>query len=239
MNYVYGPVKSRRLGMSVGLSITPFKYCTLDCVYCQLKSTSKPTLKRKEYINHQAIISEVSQFFKEYPDYKKIDYVTFSGSGEPLLNSKIKEIIQAVKGITKIPVALITNSTMLCDPQVRSEILDLDLILPSLDAFTQDIFDKIDRPSKPNIRVEDILNGLTDLRQEFKGKIWLEIMLIKGINDDIGYLTQFQKVVALVRPDKIQLNVPSRPPSESWVKIPALERLNKAQEIFGKNCELV
>ena len=225
--------------MSLGLSITPYKYCCLDCVYCQLKKTSKFTLERSEYVSFKAVLAELNQFLKSYCDCKKIDYVTISGSGEPLLNSKIKDIITGIKQLTTIPVALITNSILLSDANVRSEILDLDLILPSLDAFTQDIFEKIDRPFSPKIRIEEIINGLIALRKEFKANIWLEIMLVKGINDELEYMRGFKEVISKINPDKIQLNVPARPPSQSWVKIPALARLRKIQSILGKNCELV
>ena len=169
MNYIYGPVKSRRLGMSLGLSITPYKYCLFNCVYCQLKNTTKFTVERKEYIKADAVFSELAQFLKDYPDYKRIDYITISGSGEPLLNSGIKEIITRVKRITTIPVAMITNSVLLSNVDVRSDILNLDLILPSLDAVTQDIFEKMDRPLNSSIKIENVINGLITLRREFKG----------------------------------------------------------------------
>jgi wyosine [tRNA(Phe)-imidazoG37] synthetase (radical SAM superfamily) len=239
MNYIYGPVKSRRLGASLGITITPFKYCPLDCVYCQLKRTTKFTSQRQEYIKADAILSELSQFLKNHPDYKKIDYITLSGSGEPLLNSAVKDIILRIKEFSSIPVALITNSVLLADEQVRRELLDLDLILPSLDAFTQDIFEKIDRPADKNIKVEDIIEGLVSLRKEFKGKIWLEIMVVKDLNDDLEYMQRFKEVLQRIGPDKIQLNIPSRPPSESWVKIPSQQRLKAIKAILGKTCELI
>lgn len=239
MNYVYGPIVSRRLGSSLGLSIIPYKYCPLNCIYCQLKKTSKFKLERKEYVKARDVLLELNQFFKDYPDYKKIDYVTISGSGEPLLNSKIKDIILGIKKLTSIPVALITNSILLRDPSVRSEILDLDLIVPSLDAFTQDLFEKIDRPFDSQIKIKEAINSLIALRKEFKGKIWLEIMLIRDINDDLEYFRRFKEAILEIKPDKIQLNLPCRPPSESWVKVPTIERLKKIQSILGKNCELV
>lgn len=239
MNYIYGPVKSRRLGLSLGLSITPHKYCMFNCVYCQLKQTTKFTLERKEYIKTQEVLKEIEQFFKNYKDSQQIDYVTISGSGEPLLNSSIKDIISGISKITKIPLALITNSALLYDPKVRTDILELDLILPSLDAVTQDVFEKIDRPFSSNIKVYDIINGLIALRKEFRGKIWLEIMLVKGINDDLDYIQNFKTVVGKIKPDKIQLNIPSRPPSENWVKSPLPRRLKKIKEILGINCELI
>lgn len=225
--------------MSLGLSVTPYKYCAFNCVYCQLKNTTRLTLDRREYVKAKAVLSELGQFLKAYPDCKKIDYITVAGSGEPLLNSKIKDIISGIKKLTSIPVALITNSALFSDVRVRRDVLNFDLILPSLDAITQDIFEKIDRPAGTKIKVEDIINGLIALRREFKGKIWLEIMLVKGINDDLEYIKKFKEVIKKINPDKIQLNTPSRPPSESWVKTPLIQRLRKIQSILGKDCELI
>jgi len=239
MNYIYGPVKSRRLGSSLGITITPYKYCVLDCVYCQLKKTTKFTLDRKEYVKSNAVLLELEQFLKDWPDYKKIDYITLSGSGEPLLNSGVNNIISGVKKLTQIPVVLITNSVMLRDAKVREEVLGLDLIMPSLDAFTQDIFEKIDRPLDPKMKINDIINALISLRKEFKGKIWLEVMIVKDVNDDLEYVKKFKAVIDRISPDKIQINKPSRPPSESWVSIPSTQRLKKIKGILGENCELI
>jgi len=239
MNNIYGPVKSRRLGASLGVNVTPYKYCSFDCIYCQLKHTTKFTLERKEYIKAESIISEVAQFFKAHPE-QKIDYITISGSGEPLLNSKVEIIIDGIKKLTNAPLALITNSALLYDKDIRHDILKADLILPSLDAVTQDVFDKIDRPvASPRINIENIINGLIELRREFKGKIWLEIMLVKGINDGVEYASKFKEVINRINPDKIQLNIPSRIPCEAWVKIPTLRRIKKIQSILGRNCELI
>lgn len=239
MNYIYGPVKSRRLGESLGIITTPYKYCSLDCIYCQLKKTTKFTVERKEYVKSQAIVLELSQYLKDHPDSTAVDYITLSGSGEPLLNSKVKNIISGIRALTPLRIAVITNSVLLSDARTRSDILDADLIVPSLDAFTQEVFEKIDRPFNATIKIEDIIGGLIALRREFTGKIWLEIMLIKDINDDLAYIEDFKDIIEKINPDKIQLNVASRPPSESWVKIPPLDKLKKIKSILGKRCELL
>lgn len=239
MKYVYGPVSSRRLGQSLGIITTPYKYCSLDCVYCQLKKTTTFTLERKEYIKPEAILFEVTQFFKEYSGKEKIKFITFSGTGEPLLNLRIKEIIQGIRLITDTPIAIITNSTLLPDQTVRRDIVDVDLIVPSLDAFTQDVFEKIDKPFSDSIKVDDIIEGLIQLRNEFKKQLWLEIMVVQGINDDIEYFKHFKDVIERIKPDKVQLNVVSRPPAESWVKSPSKEKLAKIAAILGDRCELL
>jgi len=238
MQYIYGPVDSKRLGASLGVSITPFKYCQIDCVYCQLKKTTNFTLVRKPYIKIKDVLFELEQFFKNNPG-KRVDYVTISGSGEPLLNSKIKDLISGIRKITRTPIALITNSILLIDPKVRNEILDVDLILPSLDAYTQDVFDKICRPMDSHIKVKDLIDALVKLRKEFRGKIWLEIMLVKGVNDDLEYLRKFKKIVDKINSDIIQLNTPRRQPAEPWVKIPPSVKLKKIKSIFGDRSELI
>lgn len=239
MNYIYGPIKSRRLGESLGVITTPYKYCSLNCIYCQLKKTTKFTVERKEYVKPQSIVLELSQFLKGCPGSATIDYITLSGSGEPLLNSKIKDIISGIGALTPLPIAVITNSVLLPDAGTRRDILEADLIVPSLDAVTKDVFEKIDRPFNDTIKIEDIIRGLIALRQEFRGKIWLEIMLVKDLNDDLGYMEQFKEVIEQINPDKIQLNIPSRPPSESWVKIPPFDKLKKIQSLLGERCELL
>jgi len=238
MRHIYGPIKSRRLGNSLGVDLVPYKFCCFDCIYCQLKKTAVLTLKRKEYVKSQEIVSELEYFLKQKPPEQKIDFITISGSGEPLLNSKINQIIDSIKEITPIPVALITNSALFIEPKVRNEVLNCDLILPSLDAVTQDVFEKIDRPHK-DLKINDIIKGLIALRKDFKNKIWLEIMLVKGINDDSHYIEKFKNVLSKIKPDKIHLNTVSRPPSEIWVRSPSLQRLKKIKLILGKNCELI
>ena len=238
MRYIYGPVKSRRLNYSLGVNLVSYKVCPFDCVYCQLKKTSDLTLTRKEYVKASIILSEIKQFLKDKPEDQELDYITLSGSGESLLNSKIKKIITGIKQITSVPVAVITDSALLRDKKIRSEILGCDIILPSLDAVTQDVFERIDRPHA-SLNIKDIIEGLICLRKEFKGQIWLEIMLIKNINDEQGYIKKFKEVISKIKPDRIQLNSVARPPSESWVKSPSLERLKKIQALLGNTCELV
>lgn len=238
MKYVYGPVKSRRLGNSLGISTVPYKVCSFDCVYCQLKKTTEKTSRRKEYIPREEILKEVAGFFKNKPKDLKIDHLTFSGSGEPTLNSSIGSLIKRVKKITSVPVVLITNSSNLAVPAVRRALLNADVVIPSLDAVTQDVFKKIDRPAR-GLRIRDIISGLCEFRKEFKGALWLEVMLVRGVNDKIDYLRKIKKVVNLIRPDKVQINIPVRAPAESWVRLPTRSTLGQAKKIFGKNCDIV
>jgi wyosine [tRNA(Phe)-imidazoG37] synthetase (radical SAM superfamily) len=238
MKYVYGPVRSRRLGHSLGISLVPYKVCQFDCVYCQLKRTTEKTVRRKDYIDKKAILEEVRQFFLRKPAGQQVDYVTFSGSGEPTLHRSIGRLIRRVKEIAQAPVAVITNAAALVDAAVRRDLMAADLIVPSLDAVTQDVFEKIDRPA-PGIRIGEIVEALIELRREFKGQIWLEVMLVRGVNDTGAYLKKIHEAARRIRPDRIQLNTPARPPAEAWVKPPTPAALKKAREIFGEDCDIV
>lgn len=238
MKYIYGPVNSRRLGLSLGLSLTPYKICNFDCVYCQLGETKTHAKERKEYINIEDILEELKTWLNNNSELSaKLNFITFSGSGEPTLNNKIGILINQIKHITNIPVAVITNSSNLINSQVRQEILGADLIVPSLDAVTPNIFAKIDRPAL-GINVEDVTNGLIALRKEFKGKIWLEIMLVKGINDDLRHIKKLKEAVERINPDRIQLNSPVRTTTEDGILPVEKPKLKKIQRIFGDRCEI-
>ena len=236
MRYIYGPVRSRRLGLSLGVSLTPHKTCSFDCVYCQLGKTTLLTQERKDYINTEEILSELRGFLQN--NVQPCDYISLSGYGEPLLNAGIQKMIRGIKGLTAIPVVLITNASLLIEPAARQDVLEADLLVPSLDAVTQDVFEKIDRPA-PGIKIEDILNGLIALRGEFKGRIYLEIMLVKDINDSLVYAAKFKEAIARINPDKIQLNSPARSTTEAWVRPPEKERLREIKDILGSRCEII
>jgi len=193
MRHIFGPVPSRRLGFSLGIDIIPAKTCTLNCVYCQLGPTACPTLKRKPYVTTKTILAEITTVLKDNP---AIDYLTFSGSGEPTLNSEIGKMIQKVKKITTIPVTVLTNGTLLYIPEVRRSLMDADVVLPSLDAASEPVFRRINRPH-PNLNLELIIEGLRRFGKEYRGKIWLEVMLVKGVNDSDTELNKIREIIKL------------------------------------------
>lgn len=236
MSYFYGPVPSRRLGFSLGVDLTPRKKCSFDCVYCQLGKTPKKTIKRFSHINIKKFQDELRQILKDKP---KIDYITISGSGEPTLHKGLDKIIGNIKKITrgKIPVCIITNSSLLYQPSVRRELRDADLIIPSLDAATPQTFQKINRPHK-SITFKRIIDGLIKLRKEFKGKIWLEVMLVKGINDNIRQAKRLKELVDKINPDKIQLNLPIRPAPEN-ISIPSSKTVLRIKKIIDRKIETI
>ena len=239
MRYIYGPVKSRRLGLSLGINLTPYKICTFDCIYCQLGHVANRTMERKEYIDISEIRYELKSWLENNQEEAKIlNYITFSGSGEPTLNIKISELIERIKEISSVPVALITNSSLLGLSSLRKELLRLDLIVPSLDAAREDIFQEIDRP-EAGLRIEGIIEGLISLRKEFRGKIWLEVMLVKGINDDLRHIRRLKEAIERINPDKIQLNSPVRTTAEPNILPVAKAKLNKINKIFGEKCQII
>ena len=182
---------------------------------------------------------ELKSWLENNPEEAKaLNYITICGSGEPTLHLNIGDLVLRIKEMTPLPVAVITNSSLLVRQEVRSSLLGASLIVPSLDAVRQDIFEKIDRPLA-GIRVEDIVEGLVALRKEFRGKIWLEIMLAKGLNDDLRHIKRFKDVLERINPDKIQLNSPVRTPAGSGVLPVAKAKLNKIKEILGEKCEVL
>ena len=206
--YLFGPVPSRRLGMSLGIDLIPKKVCSLDCVYCEVGKTTKRTIDRLEYVKYDKVIAELKDFMRDNP---KIDYITFSGSGEPTLNSRIGEVLNFIKeNYPEVKTAILTNGTLLFDKNNRKELLKADVILPSLDAAGQEAFKKINRPA-PGILVQDYIQGMIDLRKEYKGKIWLEILFLKDYNDSEDELKRLKEAIEKIKPDSIQLNTLDRP----------------------------
>jgi len=233
--FIYGPVPSRRLGYSLGIDIVPFKTCTYNCIYCQLGRTTAQTKRRKKYITRKVILTELKRILEQKA---KIDFITFSGSGEPTLNTEIKNLIRDIKKITHIPVAVITNSSLLFRKDVRKSLLNADVILPTLTTVNDDTFKKIHRPFI-SFTVKKIIDGLVKFRRVYKGKIFLEIMLIKGFNDSKEEILALKNMLNKIKPDKIQLNTVVRPPSEKYARPLSLKELNKIKKIMGKNCEVI
>lgn len=239
LKYIYGPIKSRRLGLSLGLSLSLDKTCNQDCVYCQWGKTKKTVFERKKYTNIDEIINELESWLQENPQIaKELKFVTISGFGEPTLHTQIGELIKRVRKITNYNIALITNSTLLSDPLVRKALLDVDLIIPSLDAVDEKIFKQVDRPHA-DVNLNKIIAGLIALRKEFYGKIWLEVMLISGINDDIGHIKKLKKIIQLINPDKIQLNSPVRATAEKNVLPVEKTKLEQIKKMLGDKAEIV
>ncbi len=206
--YLFGPVPSRRLGISLGVDLVPHKVCSLDCVYCECGATTKLTLDRKEYILYDRVIKELDHYFTHNPDP---DYITFSGSGEPTLNVRFGDVMEFIKQRKPdIPVAVLTNGTLLHQEQIRKELLKADVVLPSLDAATESTFRKLNRPHH-DLNLEEYIRGLEQFRKEYSGKLWLEVLIIPGYNNDETNLNHLKAAFQKIQPDKIQLNTLDRP----------------------------
>ena len=234
--YLYGPVPSRRLGRSLGIDLVPHKICTYDCIYCQIGDTTEKTLARKEYVPVREIIEEVERFLKE--GAPSVDHLSLSGSGEPTLHSQIRSVIEGIKAITSIPVAVITNGSLLSEEEVRQDLLRADIVLPSLDAVSSDVFMRINRP-RPGFSVEKVIEGLVEFRKVYKGQIWLEILFCKGINDGKEELMRMKKVVDRIQPDLIHLNTVVRPPSEKSAVPLGQKEMEEIRAFFGKSASII
>ncbi|MDI6768920.1 MAG: radical SAM protein [Anaerolineales bacterium] len=232
MNYVFGPVPSRRLGQSLGIDTIPLKTCNWNCVYCQLGRTRPLTNERREYVPCRDILIELEQALRIH-HAGEIDWVTFVGSGEPTLHNGLGWLIRQVKRLTELPVAVITNGALLYQPEVRTELSAADAVLPSLDAGTPDLYRKINRPW-PKLTFQRLVDGLGVFRREFTGKLWVEVMLIKDVNDTETALKELSSVVDRIRPDQVHLSLPTRPPAESWVQPAQEEGLQRARAILGQ-----
>ena len=227
--YVFGPIPSRRLGRSLGISPLPKKTCNYSCIYCQLGRTDHMTNERQEFYKTEEILKEFQTYLK---DSDKFDIVTIVGEGEPTLCSNLGELICRLKELTKKPIAVITNGALLSDEKVREELCYADMVLPSLDAYNQEIAKKIDRPYG-TIQFEEEFQGLVEFSNMYEGELWLEIMLIDGINDDKDSITEFQKRLKQIHYDRLYLNTPVRPPAEEGVNVVSSERMKYAVEELG------
>lgn len=237
MPYVYGPVPSRRLGQSLGVDPIPFKTCNYNCVYCQLGRTRPVTNERKDFFPPEEILAEVGSALEaRVPE--EIDYVTFVGQGEPTLCASLGWLIRQVKELTTIPVAVITNGALLSRQDVREELQAADVVMPTLDAADEATFRRVNRPC-PRLRIEEIIQGMVVFRETFAGQLWIEVMLVKGLNDTVEVLLSVRDALRRIRPEQVQINVPVRPPAEKWVEISDEEALMRAVAILGEAVKVI
>lgn len=227
--YVYGPVPSRRLGRSLGVSPIPPKTCSYSCVYCQLGRTTQLRAGRKSFFPKEDILAEIL----ESAPKDGTDFVTFVGDGEPTLNKDLGWLIQRTKEKLHLPVAVITNGSLLFKEDVREDLGKADVVIPTLDACCERVFRIINRPHR-NVRFEQMLRGLIDFRCEYSGQIWVEIMLVRDLNDTTKQLRGIRRTVDMFNPDRVYVLTPIRPPAEPWVRPSDPETILKAQEIIGR-----
>lgn len=233
--HVFGPVPSRRLGISLGVDLVVSKSCNLNCIFCECGATKKIQLERQRFKDMNEILEEISTVLKDI----KPDYITFSGSGEPTLSLDLGNISKAIKEDLKYEgkICLITNSLLLADENLMKELEYIDLIVPTLNTLTQDIFEKIVRPDY-RTSVEEIRKGFINLNNSnYKGKIWIEIFILENVNDsdknfvDIAYFLKSENI----RYDKIQLNTIDRVGAERDLKAISFEKISRAKKILEEN----
>ncbi|HSV27867.1 MAG TPA: radical SAM protein [Sedimentisphaerales bacterium] len=233
--YIFGPVPSRRLGMSLGVDIVPFKTCTQNCIYCQLGTNAITTSERKPWVRIAEVLAELKAVLDEGTH---ADYITISGSGEPTLNSDLGQLVDGIKALSDIPVAIVTNGTLLVDPAVRADCCKADVIMPSLDAGDETAFRLINHPHR-SITLRSLVDGLSSLRNEYSGRIWLEVFIVEGVNTSGEQLEKIRRLIGYIRPDKVHLNTAVRPTAEKGVAAVSPARLREIAGFFGPVAEVI
>jgi len=231
--YIFGPVPSRRLGRSLGVDLVPFKTCSYDCIYCQLGRTTNKTIQRKEWVPIDRVIKQLTNKLGSKPDY-----ITLSGSGEPTLFSRLEELISKIKSITDIPVAVLTNGSLLWLPEVRNALKFADMVVPSLDAGSSQMFQYVNRPHS-DITFSKMLDGLVKFRDEYNGKYWLEVFLLAGVTTPEMEINRLKTCISSVHPDKVQVNTVTRPPAEGFAEPVPQKQLQTITEKLYEKAEVI
>lgn len=230
--HLFGPIPSRRFGISLGVDLVPFKTCTLDCIYCECGATTNLTLERQEFASTRAVESELEDYLTNHPPP---DVITFSGAGEPTLALNIGEIIDFIKRhYPQLPVVVLTNGTLFSDPRVRNDIMQADIVVPSFDAATQACSNKINKPHA-KLNLETIIQGLIAFRQEYANTFWLEIFLLPEVNINEEELSALKQIVDKINPDKIQLNTLDRPGVDNTLVKASSDQMQQIADYLGRS----
>ncbi len=232
---IYGPVPSRRLGLSLGVDMVPYKTCTFDCVYCQIGRTPATTIERRPYIEADRIMAALEEKINAGV---RADFITLGGSGEPTLNSEIGQVIRRIKYLTDIPVAVLTNGALLSEAAVQAAISAADLVLPSIDAPDEKTFHEINRPH-PAMDYQLMVDGLAGFSTIYSGRIWLEIFFIQEKNTSDEALAGFRSLIQAIDPDRVHLNTAVRPPAESHVKAVSEDQMETLARMLGDRAEVI
>ncbi len=227
-DYIYGPVPSRRLGLSLGISPIPNKTCNYACIYCQLGRTNPMINSREMFFDVEDILNEFDHAISANIVF---DVITIVGEGEPTLYLGLGKLIQGIKERIEKPVAVITNGALLYHKQVQKELMPADIVLPSLDAPDERRYKEVNRPHK-SLKYEEVVKGLVAFSNEYSGELWIEIMLIKGMNDDAESMIGFKRILSQVKYDRLYINTPVRPPCEDFVEPVNQETMNHAMDVL-------
>lgn len=222
--YVFGPVASRRLGISLGVDLVRPKTCSFNCVYCEAKTTTELTLERKEYVPVDDVIAELDEVLQPNP---RLDFITFSGSGEPTLNSGIGQVVTYLKEKhSEYKICLLTNGFALGDSLLQKEIEPVDLIIPSLDASNAEEFKLVNRPH-PDLNFDGFIRDLTKFCQNTKSKIHLELFIVPGMNDSDESIARFAELICPMKVELVQLNTLDRPGAVDWIRPATAENIRR------------
>jgi len=233
--YLFGPVPSRRFGRSLGVDLTPYKTCTLDCVFCQLGRTTKKTVTWQEYVPTDSVLAELGEWLKRDG---QADYITLSGSGEPTLHSGFGKVLEFIRSKTNIPAVLLTNGTMLQFGEVRDSAAFADVVKISLSAWDHATYGWVNRPHK-QLQFDQLVKGQKDFRAQFKGQLWMEVFLVAGMNSMPADVSKIADQAKEISPDRIQLNTAVRPPAEDFVTPLSEERMQELPHLFHPTAEII
>lgn len=233
--YVFGPILSRRLGISLGVDLVTPKTCPLDCIYCEARATTDLTVTRKEYVPVDEVIAELDHTLKNAP---LPDYITFSGAGEPTLNSRIGDVVRFVKShYPQCKLCLLTNGVLFGDAALRADVAAADLVIPSLDASNEAEYQQINRPHRSST-LATLVADITAFAREYKHRLVLEIFIVPGINDSPASITRFAQLVAQIAPQAVQLNTLDRPGVVADIQVATPEKLAEFSTALQPYCQV-
>jgi wyosine [tRNA(Phe)-imidazoG37] synthetase (radical SAM superfamily) len=234
VTYIFGPVPSRRLGLSLGVDLIPPKTCSYDCLYCQIGKTTCKVIDPAVYVPVEAVITELDKTLAKVTP----DFVTFSGSGEPTLHAELGRLIAYVKEKTSARVAVLTNGSLLYRPEVRGGLLKADMVMPTLSTVREEVFRAIHQPHE-DLVLSRIIEGLRSLRKSYRGQLFLEVMLLAGFNDGPEDIEALRQVILGIAPDKVQLNTVVRPPVDAKAGPLDRKKLEDIKRVFGECAEII
>ncbi|KPJ98772.1 MAG: hypothetical protein AMJ60_07225 [Desulfobacterales bacterium SG8_35] len=234
MKHLFGPVNSRRLGLSQGIDLLPPKTCNFNCIYCEINKAPQLSCERGEHVPTEKIIAEIDGLLQDEARVRDLDVFTITASGEPTLHTGIGAIIRHIKEKTAKPVAILTNGSQLHLKEVRDDLLAADIVIPSLDAARPESFRRVNRPAKCSADLETIIQGIADFSRQFSGEVWLEILLVENINDTPEDIAALKNAIGRIRPTRVQLNTVARPPFESFAKPLTRKRMEEVKMEIAK-----
>ena len=229
MKHLFGPVFSRRLGLSQGIDLLPPKTCNFNCIYCEINRPPRLSCERGEHVPTEEILAEIDRLLADEERVHDLDVFTITASGEPTLHTGIGRIIRHIKEKTNKPVAVLTNGSQLYRDEVRADLRQADIVIPSLDAARPESFRKVNRPAKCSSDLERIIGGIARFSEEFSGDLWLEILLVANINDTDEDIAALKEAIVRIRPTRVQLNTVARPPYESFAKPLTRKRMEEVR----------